>query len=78
VVKDDADPKFLALKIALEKLDYSVYHMSECVARWKDKHFQLWEEALQAKLLGQGTIWTGDDIDKVLQNYNVRQSITLL
>jgi hypothetical protein len=56
VVKDDADPKFLALKTALEKLDYSVHHMSECVARWKDKHFQLWEEALQAKLLGQGTI----------------------
>lgn len=61
-----------ALKIALEKLGYSVYHMSECVTRWQEKHLQLWDEAIQAKLLGNGKPWTGDDIDKVLQNYNAR------
>jgi hypothetical protein len=72
VAEGDANLESLALKVALEKLGYSVYHMSECVTRWEDKHLLLWEEALQAKFLGQGTPWTGDDIDKVLQNYNVR------
>jgi hypothetical protein len=71
VAEGDADLESLALKVALEKLDYSVYHMSECVTRWEDKHLLLWQEALQAKFLGQGTSWTGDDIDKVPQNYNV-------
>jgi len=61
-----------ALKVALEKLGYNVYHMSECVTRWDENHLQLWNEALQAKLHGKGKPWTGDEIDKVLQNYNVR------
>ncbi|KAF2002443.1 hypothetical protein P154DRAFT_594145 [Amniculicola lignicola CBS 123094] len=64
-----------ALKIALEKLGYNVYHMSECVTRWQEKHLQLWDEALQAKLLRKGKPWTGEDIDKILQNYNAIEDI---
>jgi hypothetical protein len=60
-----------ALKRALEKLGYSVYHMEECVTRWKEKHIHLFEEATRAKLLGQGKLWTGAELDKVLQNYTV-------
>lgn len=60
-----------ALKVALEKLGYTVYHMSECVTKFKDQHMLLWEEALRAKLLGEGKPWTGDDIDKMLRNYDV-------
>ncbi|KAF2177890.1 hypothetical protein K469DRAFT_601641 [Zopfia rhizophila CBS 207.26] len=64
--------------LALEKLGYSVYHMSECVTRWQEQHLQLWEEALTAKLKGQGKPWTGDDIDKVLRNYNAIEDIPCL
>jgi hypothetical protein len=62
---------FLALKVALEKLGYRVYHGSVAVRRWDKKHLDLWEEALKAKFLGQGKRWDGDDIDKLLQNYTV-------
>lgn len=62
---------FEALKIALEKLGYRVYHMAECVTRWEEKHIHLFEEATRAKLLGQGKLWTGAELDKVLQNYTV-------
>lgn len=57
------------LKIALEKLGYRVYHIAECVPRWKGKHLHLFEEATRAKLLGQGKLWTGAELDKVLQDY---------
>lgn len=61
----------LALKAALEKLGYRVYHGSVAVRRWEKKHLALWEEALKAKFLGEGKPWTGDDLDKMLQNYTV-------
>lgn len=60
-----------ALKRALEKLGYKVYHMEECVTRWQEQHLHLFEEATRAKLLGQGKLWTGAELDKVLQNYTV-------
>jgi len=62
---------FLALKVALEKLGYRVYHGSVAVRRWDKKHLALWDEALKAKYLGEGKPWTGDDLDKILQNYAV-------
>jgi hypothetical protein len=55
----------------LEKLGYSVYHMSEACMKWQEKHLQLWEEALKAKFLSEGKPWTGDDFEKILQNYTV-------
>jgi hypothetical protein len=61
----------VAMKAALEKLGYKVYHMAECVTRWQEKHLHLFEEATRAKLLGQGKLWTGAELDKVLQNYTV-------
>lgn len=64
-----------ALKAALEKLGYNVYHMAECVTRWQEKHIHLFEEATRAKLLGQGKLWTGADLDKVLQNYTVSTAL---
>jgi hypothetical protein len=45
--------------------------MAECVTRWKDKHLHLFEEATRAKLLGQGKLWTGAELDKILQEYTV-------
>lgn len=60
-----------ALKRALEKLGYNVYHMEECVTRWQEKHLHLFEEATKAKLLGEGKPWTGAELDKILQNYTV-------
>jgi hypothetical protein len=58
--------------VALEKLGYKVYHCSECATRWKDDHVVLFKEAMEAKLYGKGTMWTGADLDKVLQGYTVR------
>jgi hypothetical protein len=52
--------------VALEKLGYKVYHCSECATRWKDDHVVLFKEAMEAKLYGKGTMWTGADLDKVL------------
>jgi hypothetical protein len=63
-----------ALKQALEKLGYNVYHMEECVTRWQENHLSLFEEATKAKLLGEGKLWTGAELDKVLQNYTVSTS----
>jgi hypothetical protein len=60
-----------ALKVALEKLGYNVYHCSECAMRWKDNHIVLFKEAMEAKLYGKGKLWTGAELDKVLQNYTV-------
>ena len=60
-----------ALKAALEKLGYKVYHMEECVRRHKEQHLLLFEEAVRAKLDGDGKLWTGAELDKVLQNYTV-------
>jgi hypothetical protein len=60
-----------ALKRALEKLGYNVYHMEECVTRWQEKHLHLFEEATKAKLLGEGKPWTGAELDKILHNYTV-------
>jgi hypothetical protein len=61
----------LALKTALEKLGYSVYQMSEACMKWREKHLQLWEEALRAKFLDEGKPWTGEDFEKILQDYTV-------
>lgn len=60
-----------ALKAALEKLGYRVYHMSECVMRWQEKHLHLFEEAQRAKLDGHGKLFTPAELDKILQNYTV-------
>ncbi|KAF2660385.1 hypothetical protein K491DRAFT_688424 [Lophiostoma macrostomum CBS 122681] len=65
----------MSLKVALEKLGYSVYHMSEACMRSEDRHLQLWQEALNAKFKGKGEHWTGDDLDKVLRNYNAIEDI---
>ena len=61
----------IALKRALERLGHRVYHMEECVTRWQEKHIHLFEEAMKAKLLGQGKLGTGEDLEKVLQAYTV-------
>ena len=45
--------------------------MSEACMKWQEKHLQLWEEALKAKFLGEGKPWTGEDLEKILQNYTV-------
>ncbi len=39
--------------------------------RFKDRHVHLFEEATRAKLLGDGKLWTGAELDKVLQDYTV-------
>jgi hypothetical protein len=62
---------FPALKVALEKLGYKVYHCSECVMRWRENHILLFKDAMEAKLHGKGKSWTGAELDKVLQNYTV-------
>lgn len=68
----------MSLKRALEKLGYNVYHMEECVTRWQEKHLHLFEEATRAKLLGEGKLWTGAELDKVLQNYTAIEDIPCL
>ncbi|KAF2464562.1 uncharacterized protein BDR25DRAFT_380789 [Lindgomyces ingoldianus] len=68
----------VSLFLPLEKLGYSVYHMEECVTRWQEKHIHLFEEATRAKLLGQGELWTGAELDKVLQNYTAVEDIPCL
>ena len=62
----------VALKAALQKLGYSVYHMSEACMRWEDKHLQLWREALDAKYNSSGLKpYSGANLEKILQNYTV-------
>jgi len=39
--------------------------------RWKENHVVLFKEAMEAKLHGKGKLWTGAELDKVLQNYTV-------
>ncbi|KAF2120106.1 P-loop containing nucleoside triphosphate hydrolase protein [Lophiotrema nucula] len=68
----------MSLKRALEQLGYSVYHMEECATRWQEKHVSLFEEATKAKLLGQGKLWTGEELDRVLQNYTALEDIPCL
>lgn len=69
---------WLALKVALERLGYKVYHCSECAMQWKNNHVVLFKEAMEAKLHGKGKLWTGAELDKVLQNYTVRCLVNLL
>ena len=50
--------------------------MSEACMRWEDRHLQLWQEALDAKFKGKGKRWTGDELDKILWNYDVRVPVS--
>ncbi|KAF2446032.1 hypothetical protein P171DRAFT_431398 [Karstenula rhodostoma CBS 690.94] len=68
----------MSLKVALEKLGYDVYHCSECVMRWRENHIHLFKEAMEAKLHGKGQLWTGAELDKVLQNYTAIEDIPCL
>ncbi|KAF2679569.1 hypothetical protein K458DRAFT_422130 [Lentithecium fluviatile CBS 122367] len=68
----------MSLKVALDKLGYKIYHCSECATRWKEDHVVLFKEAMEAKLHRKGKLWTGAELDKVLQNYTAIEDIPCL
>ncbi|KAF2473762.1 NAD dependent epimerase/dehydratase [Lindgomyces ingoldianus] len=67
----------LSLKKALIKLGYRPYHMSEALIATirRERHLQLWDEALKAKFEGQGKPFTQEDFDKFLGDFDVLEDI---
>lgn len=54
------------------KLGFSPYHFIETIKNTKNRHFQLWLQALQNKCFGGGEPVTGQDaFDRILWNYDV-------
>lgn len=62
----------VALKTALEKLNYNPYHMAVAIRSRREGHLSYWEEALRAKFLGDGKPFGKEEFDKFLGNYDVR------
>jgi hypothetical protein len=60
--------KHLAMQTALEGLGYSAYHMSSAFRN--ENHFNLWNEAIQAKHNSKGIPYGRTDFDKLLKKYD--------
>jgi hypothetical protein len=63
--------------VALEKLNYTPYHMSEALKNTKNGHLTFWKEALAAKYEGKGKPFGRKEFDKVLGNYDVCDSFRI-
>lgn len=62
-------PLGVALADALTILGIApVYHMRDV---GKNKHQDLWVEAIEAKFEGKGPAWTRDEFDRILSGYEV-------
>ncbi|KAF2730604.1 hypothetical protein EJ04DRAFT_585396 [Polyplosphaeria fusca] len=65
----------VALKMALETLSYTPYHMSEALKNTKNGHLTFWQEALAAKYHGKGKPFGRQEFDKFLGEYDVLEDI---
>ncbi len=65
-----------ALCTALEILGYKSYHFKEMFSAeaMRNKHMSFWNEALKAKISGEGKPLSRAELDKILGNYSVRSS----
>ena len=58
----------LALQLALNILGYPCYHGLTLIANVRDT--EMWNEALDAKFFGKGSLFTQSDWDQLLGNYS--------
>lgn len=62
------------MQTALEELGYSAYHMSSAFRN--ENHFNLWNEAIQAKHNSKGIPYGRTEFDKLLQRYDAITDVT--
>lgn len=57
----------------MEKLGYKAYHFREIFSAEakKDGHIWAWDEALKAKVDGEGQPFAKEEFDKILGRYSV-------
>lgn len=56
------------MQTALEELGYNAYHMSSAFKT--ENHFNLWNEAIDAKYNGKGVPYSRKEFDKLLHRYD--------
>lgn len=57
---------------ALDVLGLRSYHWNEVIKNKNNGHLQLWLKAVQAKYDGLGEPFEGEDFDRLLWDYDVR------
>lgn len=68
----------VAIYTALNKLGYNCYHMAEVPKNKGNKHFWYWYEAMVIKFYSKGKPYGPAELDKVLENYSVRELVLFL